>query len=237
VPPKVEDNRLSCVCGVDVGTLQSLSYVAWLRGEEFVLDVWLPSAEAPLPPPPPGFAEPAYVGFDAPQGLPGEGRNPRQADLAAKTPTKRLPRDRNELADWKLYHGLIEAGVEIFWSIWEQRIATVLGLPSVPGRKTTVFETYPRYLIRLLWPDMRIPSKRKSPLEYIKTVWGRIEQMGYRCDSVVRPVVDHVDAMLCALAARTCMRKNGLPAGTVGIAPQVDEEKRVLREGLIVGVE
>src|SRR4029078_512218 len=53
------------------------------------------------------------------------------------------------------------------------------------------------------------------------------------CDApVTRP--DHVDAMLCALAAEACLHADGLPAGTIGLPPVADPGERVLREGFIV---
>ena len=45
---------------------------------------------------------------------------------------------------------------------------------------------------------------------------------------------DHIDAMLCALAAEACLHADGLPEGTVGEPPVADEGERVLREGFIV---
>jgi hypothetical protein len=143
-----------------------------------------------------------------------------------------LPRTRAEFAGWKLYRHFIETGIEIFWSIHEQERASILGLVPVPGAETIVFETYPRYVLLQLW-GLRPPSKRKQPAAYVDFVWSRLREAGYTCDdAVTRP--DHVDAMLCALAAEACLRDDELPAGTVGLPPVVDLAERVLREGFIV---
>jgi|GEM_PF-1293945 len=226
----------SAVCGIDVGSLRTPAYVAWLRQGEFVLDLHLPSAESPLPIPPPGWPAPEWVGLDAPQGLPAPGQTARACDREAGTPTRRLPADRRELAASILYKGLVQAGVEVFWALYEQGLVRIAGLPAGgPDRLTTVCETYPRHVLRRLWPDLRpIPSKRRVPVDYVEAVWARLRDAGYTCPSVVRPTVDQVDAMLCALAAEAGAREGGLPAGTVGEPPAPDYRAEVLREGLIV---
>lgn len=199
-----------------------------------MLDLYVPSIQEPLPRPARGVGAPRFIAFDAPQSLPRPGASRRQADAVAQTPTKRLPANRDELAGWKAYQGLIEAGIEIFWSAYANRHANIWGLPTSEGESTTILETYPRHVIRCLWPDLRIPSKRKAPLQYVEEIWGRIREMGYSCPSVERPAVDHVDAMLCALAARACALCADAPGGTVGCDPFLDVEARVLREGWIV---
>ncbi|HEX3554376.1 MAG TPA: DUF429 domain-containing protein [Thermoanaerobaculia bacterium] len=219
------------VCGVDLGSFTTHSYVAWLEDGQLVLETWRPSREAPLPPSPGGWP-PAFTGIDAPQGLPAGGERSRRADLQAGAPTKVLPRTRAELAGWRLYRPFVEAGIELFWAIHEQETASILGLVPVPGAETIVFETYPRYVLLQLWGE-RPPSKRKEPAAYVDFVWSRLRDAGYVCDDPVsRP--DHVDAMLCALAAEACLLEDELPAGTVGLPPVVDPAERVLREGFIV---
>ncbi len=166
------------------------------------------------------------------QGLLAIGHQVKEADRRANTPTKRLPECRKDLACWKAYQGLIEAGVEIFWSIYSTNSANIYGLPTLPGIRVNVAETYPRYTIRNWWPDLKIPSKRNASLDYVNAVWENIKKQGYRCSSVVRPSVDQVDAMLCALGALSltwCTR--GEPAGK---APIVDFEDQILREGYVV---
>ena len=225
------DPPMALLCGIDLGSFRSPSYVAWLEDEQFVLDEYLASREHPLPPAPGGWP-PAFTGIDGPQGLPRAGERSRQSDLLAKVPTKVLPRTRAELAGWRLYRPFVEAGVELFWSIHEQELASILGLVPVPGGEGIVFETYPRYVLLQLWGE-RPPSKRKDPAAYVDFVWARLREAGYLCDDpVTRP--DHVDAMLCALAAEACLLDDELPGGTVGLPPVVDRGERVLREGFIV---
>jgi predicted nuclease with RNAse H fold len=222
---------MALLCGIDLGSLRTASYVAWLEEDQFVLDEYVASREHPLPPSPGGWP-PSFTGIDAPQGLPRPGERSRRADLLAKVPTKVLPRDRAELAGWRLYRPFVEAGVELFWSIHERELASILGLVPVPGREGVVFETYPRYVLLQLWGE-RPPSKRREPAAYVDFVWSRLRDAGYLCDDpVTRP--DHVDAMLCALAAEACLRSDDLPAGTVGLPPVADPGERVLREGFIV---
>jgi predicted nuclease with RNAse H fold len=205
--------------------------VAWLEDGQFVLDSYLATPDQPLPPSPGGWP-PAFTGIDGPQGLPREGERSRQADLHAQAPTKVLPRTRAELAGWKLYRPFIETGIELFWQIHERELASILGLVPIPDGEGVVCETYPRYTLLQLWGE-RPPSKRKEPAAYVDFVWSRLREEGYTCeDPVTRP--DHVDAMLCALAAEACLHADGLPAGTVGLPPVVDERDRVLREGFIV---
>jgi hypothetical protein len=226
---------MALLCGIDLGSLRTPSYVAWLEDERIVLDEYLATVEQPLPPSPGGWP-PAFTGIDGPQGLPRLGERSRVADLAARVPTQVLPRSRAELAGWRLYKPFVEAGLTVFWSIHQRELASILGLVPVPGAEGIVFETYPRYVLLQLW-GVRPPSKRREPAAYVDFVWGRLREAGYLCDDpVTRP--DHVDAMLCALAAEACLHADdlpdGLPEGTVGLAPVVDEGERVLREGFIV---
>lgn len=224
---------MSLVCGIDAGSLKTPSYVAWLRDQEFLLDIYIPSSDKPLPESPESWSQPLYVAIDAPQGLPAPGKSNREADREASTPTKRLPADRVKLAQSKLYKGLIEAGIEIFWSVHEGEWGRIPGLDERP-EWPVVFETYPRYVIRQLWPRLDIPSKRRAPLMYVNDVWGKLQGEGYHCSGVTRPTVDQVDAMVCALAAEACLETGGWRGMTVGGPPVVDEDARVLREGYIV---
>jgi dCTP diphosphatase len=224
---------LDVVCGIDAGTFSSNSYVAWLRGREFRLGRYRPSREAPLPPTPPGWSTPRVIALDLPQSLPRPGAKRRAADAAAVTPTNALPGSRAEMENWKLYRGLIEAGVDTYWAIHTMSAGTLAGLePPVTGTPLVV-ETYPRYVLKRLWPGFTIPSKRKDPDEYTEQVWALLEEAGYSATAAPgRP--DHVDAMLCAVAARACLESDGLPPGTVGAQPYIDEADRVIREGYIV---
>ncbi|MCL6450794.1 MAG: DUF429 domain-containing protein [Acetobacteraceae bacterium] len=233
------------LCGIDVGSLRTPAHVAWLLGRCFLLDLYLPSVQDPLPRPPDGWPPPACIALDAPQGLPQPGQSARACDRLANAPTRRLPADRRELSAWRLYRGLVEAGVELFWSIYERGLGSVAGLGGVPpGPVPTVVETYPRYVIRRLWPELRIPSKTGAPQDYVDAVFGRIRRAGYSCGAVAAGpprtgsrgflAVDHVDAMVGALAAEAWLAAGGPPPGTVGRAPAADWEGRVLREGFIV---
>lgn len=224
---------MSVVCGVDVGSLRTLAYVAWVKDRMILLDAYVPNARRPLPAVPVGWDVPNYVAFDAPQGLPAPGAIRRLADKEANTPTRKLPTGRSQLAEWRLYKGLVEAGVEIFWSIHQSSLGSVLGLASGLERPV-VLETYPRYVVTRRWPGLRIPSKRKAPLGYVQVLWDLLRNEGYECRSVARPSVDQLDAVLCAVAAEACLAGGGMPAGTVGLKPILDPEERVLREGFIV---
>jgi hypothetical protein len=198
---------------------------------EIVLDSYVAGAEEPLPAPPGGWP-PAFTAIDGPQGLPLPGQRTRRCDREAGVPTKSLPVSREELAVWPLYQPFLFAGVEMFWSIHEQERASVLGLVPLPV-EGTVCETYPRYVAACLWPGLKLPSKRRTPDVYIDVVWSRLREAGYSCQSEIsRP--DHVDAMLCAVAAEACLEEDGLPGGTVGEPPLVDPAGRVLREGFLV---
>jgi len=227
---------MSWVCGVDTGSLKTPSYVAWcdMARKRFYLDQYLPTREKPLPEPPAPWPEPAYIGFDAPQGLPAPGEKLRLADKKAGVPTRKLPRNRDELSRWNLYKGLIESGVEIFWSVYSQKSANIPGMDRLCCKQTVVFETYPRYIIRRLWPQMKIPSKNREPLLYSTLVYRYIQEHGFGCPGLVKPTHDQVDAMLCALAAYSFCTFGSLPPGTVGRAPFADETECVLREGLLV---
>jgi hypothetical protein len=223
-----------CVAGIDIGTFSTPSYVAWLVDREFVLDLYQPTREVPLPPAPPSLPPAEWIAMDAPQGLPAAGAQRRTADRDANTPTRRLPSSREELGRWKAFGGLIVAGVEIFWGVYELGLGRVAGLPADGRSGPWVLETYPRYEIRRLWPDLRIPSKHQAPVAYVEAVWGRLQASGYHCHGVARPTVDQVDAMLCAVTAEACAASGDLPGGTVGTPPRIDLEERVLREGFIV---
>lgn len=221
------------VCGIDAGTFASSSYVAWLRGREFLLSRYRPSPSTPLPPTPPNWQSPAVIALDLPQGLPRAGAKRRQADAEATTPTSTLPASRSAIQNWKLYRGLIEAGVETYWAIHTGGLGAVAGLGSASDDKPLVVETYPRYVLKRLWPEFKIPSKRKDPDEYTEQVWVLLKDAGYIARTEPgRP--DHVDAMLCAIAARACTESQELPSGTVGAPPYIDEEDGLIREGFIV---
>ncbi len=179
--------------------------------------------------------EPRCIGFDGPQGLPKQGENVRSADREANTPTKKLPKNRAEMQRWPIYRGLIEAGVELFWTIHERKYANIPGLPSAKNSGLTVFETYPRYIIRRLWPDLKpIPPKTKKPVTYVSRILNLIKELGYRTPTNQMPEVDHVDAMLCAIAAEALNDSEELPGGTVGQKPIIDKKEKVLREGYII---
>jgi len=191
---------MSLVCGIDLGSFRTPSYVAWMEDGEIVLDTYVASVEEPLPPPPGGFPA-AFTAIDGPQGLPVPGQRTRRCDREAGVPTKSLPTDRAELAMWPLYRPFLTAGVELFWSVYEQERASVLGL--------------------VLIPDTGVVCVRAA---------------GYTCvGDISRP--DHVDAMLCALAAEACLLADDLPGGTVGDPPVADPAERVLREGFLVAPE
>jgi predicted nuclease with RNAse H fold len=202
-------------CGVDVGSLTTPADVAWLDRGRFVLDRYVPSAELPLPEPPAGMPAVTWFALDAPQSLPAHGATRRAADRDARTPTSILPDRRAAVATMPVYRQVVEAGLTIFWA------AHLRGLPVV--------ETYPRFVIRTLWPELKIPSKRKQPKHYIAELWARIRALGYSS----RPpgTHDEIDAMLCALAAEAFGAGSYLQVGTPLV---VDVDEGVLREGYIV---
>src|SRR5690606_24341873 len=158
----------------------------------------------------------------------------READIQANTPARALPTSGAELATWKAYRGFIEAGIEILWSICEKGLGDIAGLSPRPCTRPFVVETYPRYVIRRLWPELKIPSKRKEPERYVELLSRLLREKGYVWDEIFPLRVDHVDAMVCAIAAEACVDANGLPNGTVGVAPNKDWSERVLKEGYIV---
>ena len=228
-----------CFVGIDAGSLHTPAYVAWLNGQEFTLDMYQPTEDTPLPRTPAGLPAPAVFAVDAPQGLPCPGARVREADRKAGTPTNKLPSTRAELEQWKLYGGLIRVGVMMFWAAQVRGLAKLYGLENTGGRPLAVgpetpvlAETYPRYVLHRLWPNLHPPSKRKAPLAYVDAVWRRLRATGYACRSVVQPTVDQVDAMLCALAAKAC--EGGRAAVEVGCPPMIDEGERLFREGWIV---
>ncbi len=222
-------------CGIDVGSLRTPSYVAWLREGEFRLDMYLASERAPLPPPPPGWPAADCVALDAPQGLPLPGEHQRHCDREAATPTRRLPGSRAAMAKARLYAGLVEAGVNVFWWVHERGLGHIAGFSEVRGWPPTVCETYPRFVLRRLGLAVRdIPSKRQAPLDYVEAAWGLVRGLGYRCPSVTRPTVDQVDAMLCALAAAAWWNVSDPRRCTVGAPPIADVVERVIYEGYIV---
>ena len=202
------------VCGIDVGSLSTTADAAWLDGKHFVLDRYVPSAAAPLPQPPARLSPATRYALDAPQSLPAVGSPRRVADADANTPIRVLPARRADVAP--VYPEFVEAGLTIFWA------AHRLGLPVV--------ETYPRFVVRTLWPELTIPSKRREPRRYVAELWARIRSLDYTS----RPpgTHDEVDAMLCALAAEAFESGSYLQVGAPLV---VDDGESVLREGYIVG--
>lgn len=212
---------MTFVCGVDVGSLKTPAYVAWLEEDVFELDAYQPTTEQPLP----LDRRTAVFALDAPQGLPLEGRSRRAADRDAKTPTSVLPTVRAEIALMRAYGPFVEAGITIFWEAQRNGLAAV---PGLTGSGPALLETYPRFTIRRLWPDLRpIPSKRKAPRAYVAELWARLQALGLRGPEPHRH--DQIDALLCAVAGRSWASGEAVE---VGEPPLLDGD--VLREGLIV---
>jgi hypothetical protein len=146
---------------------------------------------------------------------------------------------RAELGDWneqgRAYHLFIQAGIEIFWSAKRGGAVSIAGLDAHERTTTTIAETYPRYVIKQLWPDLSpIPSKRKQPKTYVEEVLERLIDRGFSHRSRRPPNCDQVDAMVCAVVAHECAELGGLPPGTVGQRPTIDQHEGLLREGYIV---
>ncbi|GMA61691.1 DUF429 domain-containing protein [Alicyclobacillus fastidiosus] len=230
---------MSLVGGVDCGTERTVSTIAWLDTETkaFQLDAYIPSVVTPLPTYP--SKDVSCVGFDCPQGLPIIGQKTRLADRQANTPTRSLPQTRHDLLNnHVLYRGLIQLGVSVFWNVFENEQAVIYGLNAIDAppsyNKPLIFETYPRFALDTLFglksSIKYIPSKRKTPIEYIDLVWHRIQRLGYTCSSIIRPTVDQVDSMLCAIAAEDVVRGSCVK---VGREPFIDTEDRIIREGFI----
>jgi predicted nuclease with RNAse H fold len=214
---------VTLVCGIDVGSFRTPSFVAWLEDGSFELDAYAPSLEQPLPP----GRTPAAYALDAPQGLPAPGRSRRVADRKANTPTRILPRTREEVADMTAFAPFVEAGLGMFWEAQRGGLAAV---PGCRGSGPALLETYPRLVIRRLWPELaRIPSKRKEPRRYVEELWLRLQQLGLEGPAPGRH--DHVDALLCAVAGRSWLDGRAVE---VGEAPEPDQRGRVFREGFIV---
>jgi len=221
------------VCGIDLGSFKTPSYVAWLEGKDFFFDLYITSKEKPLPSLPAGMSRPTHIAFDGPQSLPAIGNERRECDKLANTPTRVLPENRKELNNWKMYKQLIECSIEVFWNTYEKNLAAVAGLNDNPNSDIIIFETYPRYVIKRLWPDEEIPSKRKAPIDYVRKFSFLVKQKGYSFDESKIFSPDYVDAMLCAIAAEDFMKTKGHSAGKVGHPPLVDKKEKILREGFI----
>jgi predicted nuclease with RNAse H fold len=212
---------LTLVCGVDVGSLKTPAYIAWLEGDAFELDTYQPTREQPLP----LGRRPAVFELDAPQSLPLQGRSRRAADRDAKTPTSVLPTAHADVALMRAYGPFVDAGITIFWEAQRNGLAAI---PGLTGSGPTLLETYPRFVIRRLWPDLRpIPSKRKAPRAYVAELWARLQALGLRGPEPERH--DHIDALLCALAGKSWALDEAVE---VGEPPRADVD--VLREGFIV---
>jgi predicted nuclease with RNAse H fold len=212
---------LTLVCGVDVGSLRTPAHVAWLEEDAFELGTYRPTREQPLP----LGRRPAAYALDAPQGLPLGDRSRRAADRDAKTPTSVLPTARADVALMRAYGPFVDAGITIFWEAQRNGLAAI---PGLKGSGPTLLETYPRFVIRRLWPDLRpIPSKRKAPRVFVAELWARLQALGLRGPEPERH--DQIDALLCALAGRSWASGEAVE---VGEPPRAEAD--VLREGFIV---
>ena len=208
-----------------------MSYIAWLKGPLFLLDLYRPTMDRLLPDSPKNVEDVQCYAIDAPQGLPKIGRKRRLCDELAQTPTRVLPQTLRELENWKLYKGLIEGGVKTFWGIYNSKTIKVFGLND-QYEMPVAMETYPRKVAERLGLG-RVPSKKKEPVNYMEYAWGFLKSLGYQCESVIRPALDHVDAMLCALAAQAFV--DGQEHWeALGEKPFPDEGAAILREGFIV---
>jgi hypothetical protein len=123
--------------------------------------------------------------------------------------------------------------VDTYWAIHTTDGGAITGLASRKEGTPLVVETYPCYVLKRFWPQFRIPSKRKIQTSTQSRSGHCSRRRGYGAATAPgRP--DHVDAMLWALAAQACLQSDGLPAGTVGAEPYIDEDERVIREGYSV---
>jgi len=132
-----------------------------------------------------------------------------------------------------MYKQLIECGIEVFWNAYEKNLSAVAGLNDNPNSDIIIFETYPRYVIKRLWSDEEIPSKRKAPIDYVRKFSFLIKQKGYSFHESKILSPDYIDAMVCAIAAEDYFVTNGKSAGKVGVPPVVDNAEKILREGFI----
>lgn len=239
------------VAGIDTsgasGT-KNYSIIAWLdtNTQTFTLDAYSPTQSNPLPISLHG-SPPRFIGFDSPQSLPISGKTRRNCDEKAKTPTSVLPSSRAALSNIKLYKGLIVTGIDIFWNSYTNQTANIYGLTQTNEVKPTIFETYPRYVIRKWLSEQLInknliiefndiiTNKRDNPMRYVDFVWSGLRNLGYISPGIEKPSVDQLDAMLCAVVAHhLSVTPNYLLANTVGKQPSLDLKGRVLREGYIV---
>jgi predicted nuclease with RNAse H fold len=237
----------SLVCGVDLGSSNTLSYIAWLdiNSKQIVLDCYIPDPIlAPLPASLTTGQAPILIGFDCPQSLPEPPSTVRRADKLANTPTRVLPTSLEQLTGENskkfVYKELIKLGTTLFWNAYIQQIAAIYGLhgnQSIMSNHITLFETYPRFIIKTLFSlkDREIPSKRKQPFLYITKIWSLITSRGYSCSSVIHPSVDQVDAVLCAIAAERLYLKETNQNHIVGTPCKPDNHSQILREGYIIG--
>ena len=221
------------VCGIDLGSFKSPSYIAWLQDKHFLFDIYIPSKEAPLPKLNLDISYSTHFAIDGPQSLPVIENKRRECDRLANTPTSILPKNRHELSTWKMYKQLIECGIEVFWSAHKNGFASIGGTEESNSELPIIIETYPRYIIKRLWDKHTIPSKRKAPIEYVNNYISLIKSLGYSFDETKIWAPDYIDAMLCAIAAEDYLLSNGNCLGKVGIPPILDEGNQIFREGYI----
>ena len=109
----------------------------------------------------------------------------------------------------RAYGPFVEAGVSVFWEARRRGLAVVAGLG---GSGPVLLESYPRFVIRQLWPELRpIPSKRKAAADYVAELWARLCALGLAGRRPRRH--DEIDALLCALAARSWLRSEAVEVG------------------------
>lgn len=232
--------RAALVCGIDLGSASTPSYVCWLDGEDLAFDLYRATEHVPLPSAPDGRAVAAYA-LDGPQGLPEDpgdgGRSARVADRAARTPTQSLPTSPAGLRELRLYGPFVRNSVAIFWRMHVTGTAALLGSRDGADGAAAVCETWPRLVLRRLLGDgVAIPSKRREPEAYARLAWRAVRAQGLRAPGVAVPTVDQVDAALCALAALAVARERagGAAVERLGRAPRPDPTAGFLREGYIV---
>jgi predicted nuclease with RNAse H fold len=231
---------MSVVCGIDLGSPTGLSYVAFLKDTQFYFTAYVPTPQQPLPPVPSAWPEPQCTLVDGPQSLPAKGRTRRAADEAANTPTRVLPPDRKALEETKIYRGLIQNGIDIFWWAYESGRYTIPGLEK---RGPILGETYPSFVLKQQFPGLykkvkeRLKEEKKkkaNSLSYSQVIWEALLANGFTCPGVLLPTADQVDAALAAFTALIYLN-NGQPAHMhYGEAPTVDKKAHVLREGFLV---
>ncbi len=178
--------------------------------------------------PPVALGRSFLLAVDGPQGLAaGEDATMRESERAVNVPG-RTPYEFPPAG--KPYAGFITGSVKLFYHLVKSGSRfRLLGLEDVPAHEANLMEVFPAAGWKLFAGRGRLP--RKNTVEGREARYAALKRCGVGFPAGPLPTDDQLDA---AMAAWIGYRFSHGQAVIEGVAPWVDTEHSVIREGYIV---